>query len=63
MSTDTDTTCIWCGALAQVGPDGGYVCGQCYYVALPPGYTAAAETGRERIRSERAVRKARERRG
>ncbi|SEL85466.1 hypothetical protein [Streptacidiphilus jiangxiensis] len=57
MTTSPDdydsTNCVWCGAAVQLGPEGGYVCGQCAYTVTPPGYERRAADERDRLRTRR----------
>jgi uncharacterized Zn finger protein (UPF0148 family) len=51
--------CQTCGTPVQDGPQGGYVCPNCYRVSEPPGEETARltwrRTKRERIAAARAV--------
>lgn len=61
MTTSPDdydsTNCVWCGAAVYLGPEGGYVCGQCNHTVTPPGYEKRA--GRPGVRARRQRKAAR----
>jgi hypothetical protein len=57
MTTSPDdydsTNCVRCGSAVYLGPEGGYVCGQCTYTVTPPGYEKRAAAERAEIRVRR----------
>lgn len=53
--------CSHCGTVVIIGPEGGYVCGQCYFVVEPDGYERTRRAGLARVRAERLERQARRR--
>jgi hypothetical protein len=57
MTTSPDdydsSNCVWCGAAVQLGPEGGYVCGQCAHTVTPPGYEKRAAAERAEISARR----------
>ncbi|MEU5402253.1 hypothetical protein ABZ348_23490 [Streptomyces sp. NPDC005963] len=56
MSTQR-VRCDTCGHLTGLaGPEGGYVCGRCWYVVEPAGYGRLREAGLKVVAADRQAR-------
>ncbi|WP_217200884.1 hypothetical protein [Streptomyces buecherae] len=57
-SMGADPRCGACQAPVVTGPEGGYVCGQCWHLEEPPGYEEQRAAGLARARARREARTA-----